>query len=262
MTRLHARPIVLRALAAVLASAAVHGCSTGAQPGSEARRAAVASPSEILERAIARAGGRAALTRARALTWEGDAIVKAGRIVQISGTWAIQPPDTGIVSTFDVAQGPGTMRSLVVAAPRGWLIDRDSIRPMPATMLAAERDEFYLYDVMRLVPLAEPGVTLIGIPPDSVGNPGLRAERAGRPPVDVHVDTSGRLAHLRTRLPNPAGGEAVLQDIWLVGSIEADGVRWPRDLRIYFNGDPFFALTLRTLRVHDRLDDPRLRPPG
>ena len=253
---------LIRALAAVLALAAVQGCSTGARPDGEVRRAATASPSRILERAIAQAGGRDALTRARALTWEGDAIVKAGRIVQISGTWAIQPPDTGIVSTFDVAVGPGTMRSLVVAAPRGWLIDGDSVRPMPGTMLAAERDEFYLYDVMRLVPLTEPEVTLSPIPPDSLGQYGFRAEREGRPSVDVHVDTSGRLSHLRTRLPNPAGGEPVLQDIWFDGTIESQGVRWPRDLRIYFNGDPFFALTLRTLQVRDRLDDPRLRGPG
>jgi hypothetical protein len=182
--------------------------------------------------------------------------------VQISGTWAIQPPDTAIVATFDVSRGPGSMRALVYAAPRGWQVRDGEFTPMPAAMLATERDEFYLYDVMRLVPLREPGVTLTAIPPDSLGHAGVRAERAGRPSVDLHFAADGRLAHLRTRVPDPAGGQPVLQDMWLSGTIESGGVRWPRDLRIMLNGEPFFALTLRTLRVHDRVEDPRLRGPG
>ena len=236
-------------------------CATGARSDGDSLGGETSTPAAILDRAIEQAGGHAALARARALTWEGDAIVNAGRIVEISGTWAIQPPDTAVVSTFDVARGPGSMRALVFAAPRGWLVTGEQFEPMPANMLATERDEFYLYAVMRLVPLREPGVTLTAIPRDSLGPAGFRAERAGRPAVDLHVDATGRLAHLRTNIPDPAGGAPVRQDIWLSGTIDAAGVRWPRDLRIYLGGQPFFALTLRTLRVHDRVDDPRLKGP-
>ncbi len=252
--------LILVAVACVVAVAS--SCTAGPGLRGIATTTSVSSPSEILDRAIVQAGGRDALTRARALTWEGDAIVNAGRIVEIAGTWAIQPPDTAVVATFEVSRGPGTVRALVVAAPRGWLVTGDRFEPMSVNMLATERDEFYLYDVMRLVPLREPGVTLTAIAPDSLGQSGFRAERSGRPAVDVHVDATGRLAHLRTRVPDPAGGTPVLQDIWLSGTIEASGVRWPRDLRIYLSGQPFFALTLRTLRVHDRVEDPRLRGPG
>ena len=216
----------------------------------------------MLARAIDRAGGAAALEAARALTWEGDAIVNAGRIVEIAGTWAIQPPDTGVIATFDVSRGPESLRALVVAAPRGWLVNGSEFTPMPATMLATERDEFYLYDVMRLVPLRDPGVTLTLIAPDSVGQSGFRAERPDRPAVDLYFDGTGRLAHLRTHVANPAGGAPVVQDVWLSGEIESAGVRWPRDLRLMLNGQPFFALTLRTLKVHHRVEDPRLRGPG
>ncbi len=217
----------------------------------------------MLQRAIDRAGGAAALEAATALTWEGDAIVNAGgRIVQIAGTWAIQPPDTAVIATFDATRGPESTRALVVAAPRGWIVNGGEFAPMPEPMLATERDEFYQYDVMRLVPLREPGVTLTLIQPDSLGQAGFRAERAGRPPIELYVDASGRLAHLRTHVADPAGGPAVRQDTWLSGEIEAAGVRWPRDLRITLNGQPFFAMTLRTLRVHRRVEDPRLRGPG
>jgi len=263
----HIRTGVGDLVVAVALVAATGACASGGQSASAGSiggsSAGVSSPTQLLDRAITHAGGSAALTRARALTWEGDAIVNAGgRVVQISGTWAIQPPDTAIVATFDVSRGPEGMRALVFASPRGWQVRGTEFTPMPAALLATERDEFYLYDVMRMVPLREPGVTLTAIPPDSLGHAGFRAERAGRPPVDVHVDATGRLAHLRTRVPDPAGGQPVLQDIWLSGTIESSGVRWPRDLRIMLNGEPFFAVTLRTLRIHDRVDDPRLRGPG
>ena len=242
---------------------AAGGCASGSASTSSSGRAEDLTPTVMLARAIERAGGAAALEAATALTWEGDAIVNAGgRIVQISGTWAIQPPDTAVVSTFDVARGPGSMRSLVVAAPRGWTVSGSEFSPMPDAMLATERDEFYLYDVMRLVPLREPGVTLTALAPDSLGQAGFRAERGGRPPVDLYVDRTGRLAHLRTHIANPAGGQPVAQDLWLEGEIQSAGVRWPRDLRIYLGGQPFFALTLRTLRVQARVEDPRLRGPG
>ena len=184
-----------------------------------------------------------------------------GRTVGIAGTWKVQPPDTAVVATYDVSRGAATTRALVVAAPRGWIVAGERVQPMPEAMLASERDEFYLYDVMRLVPLREPGVSLAVAAPDSLGQPGVRVERAGRPAVTLYVDGGGRLAHLRTEVRDPAGGAPVTQDVWLAGEIAADGVRWPRELRITQNGAPFFALTLRTLRVRPRVDDPRLAGP-
>ena len=257
-------PNVLRSALLLLAIVpGAHGCSARPGPSASSRATTKLSPSELLQRAIDHAGGAAALTAARAFTWEGDGIVHAGgRLVQIAGTWAIQPPDTAVISTFDIERGRSTLRALVVAAPRGWLVNGEQFSPMPESMLATERDEFYMYEVMRLVPLREPGVTLTPVPADSAGHAGFRAERAGRPWTELHFDRTGRLAHLRARIANPGGGEPVMQDIWFSGEIESRGVRWPRDFRIFVNGQPFFGLTLRTLRVHERVEDPRLRGPG
>ena len=150
---------------------------------------------------------------------------------------------------------------MVVAAPRGWIVAGDRFEPMPAALLANERDEFYLYDVMRLVSLREPGVTLVAIAPDSLGQPGFRVERAGRPPVSLWMDADGRLAHLRLQVQDPAGGAPVRQDVWLRGTLDAGGVRWPQELRLTMNGAPYFALSMRALRVAPRIDDPRLVGP-
>lgn len=139
----------------------------------------------------------------------------------------------------------------------------DRFTPMPPAMLANERDEFYLYDVMRLVPLREPGVTLEPIAPDSLGDAGFRARGPGRADVELYVSArDGRLAHLRTRVPDPAAaGTTMLQDLWLDGAVEADGVRWPRTIRITMNGAPYFELTVRSLSTSRRLTEVMLKGP-
>ncbi len=108
-----------------------------------------ASPDAILARAVEQAGGAAALRRARALEWDGEATVHAGvRDIRIAGLWRVQP------------------------------------------------------------------------------------------------------------------GELDWQDAWGTGVVEASGVRWPRELHLTLNGGPFFDLSVRALRVGDRLADTLLNGPG
>jgi hypothetical protein len=66
---------------------------------------------------------------------------------------------------------------------------------------------------------------------------------------------------VRTQVRDPGGAEAVWQDLWLSGTLTAEGVRWPAAIRITMAGAPYFDLALRNLRVEPRLDDPRLRGP-
>jgi hypothetical protein len=126
---------------------------------------------------------------------------------------------------------------------------------MPPTVLASERDEFYLYSIIRLVPLRAAGVRLAAIEPDSLGQRGVRVSHVGRPDVEFYVDDSGRLAHLRARVTDALSGEPTTQDFWLSRTIEADGVRWPRSLWLTQDGAPYFDLEIKTLRVLPRLED-------
>jgi len=220
------------------------------------------TPEAILIRAIERAGGSAALDRARALVWEGEATVHAGgRTVELTGRWAVQPPDSAVVATYETSRGPASVRRLILAGTRGWLERGGELTPMPPAMLANEREQFYLYSVMRLVPLRAPNVQLVAIPPDSLGQRGVRATQPDRPDVELYVDELGRLAHLRLRVTDAMTGRPALQDVWLAGSIEADGVRWPKSVRITLDGKPYFDMEIRALRTLSRLDDPLLAGP-
>jgi hypothetical protein len=153
------------------------------------------------------------------------------------------------------------MRTMVIAAPRGWAVRNDTFTPLPDAVIANERDEFYLYDVIRLVPLLDSAVTLTAISADSLGQRGFRADQAGRPPVDVFVDAAGRLAHISLNVADPNGGAPVRQDAWLSGELSSGGIRWPGVLRLTMNGAPYFELHMRDLKVSDRVGDALLAGP-
>lgn len=234
----------------------------GACSSSGGRAPGVPSPAAILDGAIEQAGGARALESARAFRWEGAAIVHAGqRDVAIRGEWAIQPPDSAVVATYDTTAGPSTTRRLIVVGGTGWLEEAGVFTPMPPAVLAAERDEFYLYQVMRLVPLRAPDVELAAAPPDTLGQRGFEVRMPGRPPVSAYVDENGRLAHLRLRITDARTGGQAWQDLWLSGVVEAGGVRWPREIRITMDGAPYFDLTIGSLRVEPQLVEPYLAGP-
>jgi hypothetical protein len=221
------------------------------------------APRNILARAIEQMGGAEALTQARAVEWEGVAVVHAGgRDARITGRWQVQPPDSAVVATYEASQGPSTERSLVLAAPRGWLVSGARFTPMPPAMVASERAEFYLYELIRLVSLRDSAVTLAAAPPDSVGQAGIRADRPGRPTAFLYVDECGRLSHVRLQVPSAESGQPEWQDAWFRGVIEAEGVRWPRALSLLVEGKPYFDLLVQSLRVMPRLDSGLLTGPG
>ena len=150
---------------------------------------------------------------------------------------------------------------MIVAAPRGWMHAAGQFTPLSGTVLANERDEFFLYDVLRLVPLRSRAVTLAPAPSDSLGQLGVRASQPGRPDVTMYVDADGRLAHVSFLVADPSGGAAVRQDAWLEGTLEDGGIRWPRTLRLTMAGQPYFDLTMRALKVLPRLQDTLLAGP-
>jgi hypothetical protein len=56
-------------------------------------------------------------------------------------------------------------------------------------------------------------------------------------------------------------GNPAVEAVWLVGAVEAGGVRWPRSVRPTLDGAPYFELEIRTLRVMAGLDEALLAGP-
>ncbi|MGH3116814.1 MAG: hypothetical protein ACRD09_08580 [Vicinamibacterales bacterium] len=219
-------------------------------------------PRTLLGRAIAAAGGLENLQRHAVLAWHGTATVTVpGRVVRIEGDWRIEPPDRAVVETFDIEKGPGSMRTLVIDGERGWSSRAGQSQPLPQALVANERDQFYLYYLLRLAPLGGNGFRLTPIDPDTEGNAGIRVQCAGRRDADLYFNRDHRLVRLATAVADPASGGDIAEELRFSGEITASGIRWPRRIQIIQNGAPFFDLALTRFRTLERLDlPPSFRP--
>jgi hypothetical protein len=132
---------------------------------------------------------------------------------------------------------------------------------MDSATMEHERAQFYLYSVLRLLPLREPGVRLAALPADSAGSPGFRAQRPGWPAVEIYLGRDGRPARLRNAVVEPGTGRTVAQDMWLEGAMVADGVRGPARYRLTWDGRPYFDVTLTGLEARPSLGE-TLTPPS
>ncbi|HLQ22531.1 MAG TPA: hypothetical protein VK132_04955, partial [Gemmatimonadales bacterium] len=76
---------------------------------------------ELVDRAIAAAGGADRLAALKAFEWRGKAeVMVPGQVLHLSGLWRVQPPDSAIVTTTLEGQPQATARSLIIAGGRGW----------------------------------------------------------------------------------------------------------------------------------------------
>ncbi len=219
-------------------------------------------PATLLDRAIKAAGGAQLLKEYRGFEWTGlGAVHIPNRDIVIRGVWQIQPPDSAVVATYDMARGAGTTRRLIIAGPHGWLQKDTVFTPLPEDLLAEEQHQYYLYSLLRLVTLKEKGVRLHQVFPDSVGNEGFRVERAGRLPVTMYFDSAGRVTSMVTRFAQPGPVEGDPQLVRLSGTTESNGVRWFRRMEIMREGKPYFDLEIDSLTVRRSISDSLLAGP-
>lgn len=219
-------------------------------------------PSALLDRAIKAAGGARVLEEYRGLEWTGlGAVHIPNRDIVIQGLWRIQPPDSAVVATYDVARGASSTRRLIIAGSHGWLHKDTVFTPLPEDLLAEEQHQYYLYSLLRLVTLKEKGVKLKPVFPDSMGNAGFRVERAGRLPVTMYFDSAGRVTAMVTRFaqPGPVPGDGQL--VRLSGTTESNGVRWFRRMEIMREGTPYFDLEIDSLVALRAINDSVLAGP-
>ncbi len=199
----------------------------------------------LLQQAIDAAGGEAALTNARVLTWSGSATVFAGENkIELGVQSRVEPFRRAQSDTWLLSKGRATLRTLQIDGDQGWMARDGKRTEMPAQSLHHERAQYAVYGLMRLVTLRQPGVVLRVLPADSHGRRGLHVQHPSAPEADMYLNADGRLAYLTDNVPAPEGEGTLAQRFDFDGSIESHGVRWPRIVRISQNGKPYFELRL------------------
>lgn len=209
------------------------------------------SARDLVDKAIAWAGGRAALERAPVLAWTGDAVIHAdGQTIEIGVDTTVRPFDYAHGISWPVAQGPSASRELLIEDGQGVVVRQGVSSPMPDAMRRHESQQYATYGLMRFLPLLEPGVilTAVGV---SDGLSWIEVSHPDAPTARMGFETNGRLARLANTVSSPRGGGDIAQEFVFAGEITGGGVRWPRKLSIYQDGAPFFELTLATFSPRD-----------
>ena len=101
---------------------------------------------------------------------------------------------------------------------------------------------------MLLAPL-EDATTVLRREPDRDGLRILHVEHPKAAPADLYFDASANLVRLEDTVPAAEGPGRVLQRFDFEGAITANGIRWPKTIRISQDGKPYFELRIATLEV-------------
>lgn len=234
---------------------ALVGASLAAQPPA-VRRDSTAL--RVIREAITQRGGLAAARNARALMWEGDAIVAAGgRNIPITGQWRMLLPDSVVVATREAMRDSTATRRLIIAGPRGWQQRAGGTAPLDSASLAHEREQFFLYFVLCLAPLLDDnrfGVRLVAAEMD--GTRRIVVEAPGRMPVTLWIAPSGEMTSMANDIVEPGTGAIKRQRLWFSGRVTSAGFQWPARIRITQDGEPYFDLSIRRFEAARTLRDP------
>ena len=85
--------------------------------------------------------------------------------------------------------------------------------------------------------------------PDRDGLRILHVEHPNAAPADLYFDANTALVRLEDTVPAAEGAGRVLQRFDFEGATAANGIRWPRMIRITQDGKPYFELRIATLVV-------------
>jgi hypothetical protein len=187
-----------------------------------------ASAQRLLAGAIFASGGDTALGALPAIEWSGSATVHTPeKGVDILGTWLVAPPDTARVTTWLATEDSSRARTLVVAGHAGWLVRNGKTEPMPPDQLVEEQHQFYLYSLLRLLPLKDPAVTLSSLPADSTGEPGILVHREGHLDVELYFGPDQRVSRMHTRFAALPGSPSDDEEVRFEGTAEIATGRGP-----------------------------------
>lgn len=208
---------------------------------------------KLFNRAVEAAGGENALSRARVLTWTGQASVYTGdRRIDLEVETVVEPFTYALSDTWLRDRGRATLRTLEIDGNQGWLIRDGERTPMTEAILRHEKQQYATYGLMRLVTLRDAGAAF-SLPPGAPENSRvLEVHHPNARDSRLIFAPSGRLIALENTVDPPAGGAPIPQRFEFSGEIASRGVRWPRSLKIYQSDRLYFTLDLKTFTPRDR----------
>lgn len=195
---------------------------------------------DVLTRAIAARGGRALLTRVKALNWTGEAkiVVAADRTITVGVKSRVEPFVRSHSEYWQPGQADST-RIMAIEPDTGWVEMGGKRTTLPPAQAEHERQQYAIY-----------GYMLLALAPAEVRNGAIVTQRAGLPQMRFLSGGETGAIWLGTYvIDSPEGGEKIEEQIIFTGEHIDQGVHWPRTIDITQNQKPFFTLTIDSFSV-------------
>jgi hypothetical protein len=190
---------------------------------------------------MAAAGGEAALRRVRAVAWSGTVRMMLGKVpVDLNVETRVEPFVRSRSDTWLASDGRSTIRTVMVERDSAFLVHEGAQTPLPREQARFERQQLGVYAYLLLAPAFVSAASATR----------LNAARDGYPPIALTLARDGRIASAEYRIrPTDSDGLSVLQHFGFVGSVSANGVRYPRIITIVQDGRPLSRLTISDFSV-------------
>ena len=141
-------------------------------------------------------------------------------------------------------QGEGALRRMIIDSAGGWMERAGKREPMPAQMLTHERQQFEFYTQLQKVMARRKGLPVFSAPKVAV---------EGLVTTTFVLDHSLNPIEATNVVSSPEfGGKPINQSFRLEGEIVSNCLSWPRKIRIFEDGKPYFDLTIEMFEVGAR----------
>lgn len=205
----------------------------------------------VLDKAIAAAGGEAALSAVKEMEWKGTATVNVGgKTTEIELETVVRPQAHWARSTtWTKADGPKKAKTIQAEQGKAWLVNKVTWTPMPEAQAIHENQQFSLYSMMTLVRLKDEGAKVRETAPGKDGTRNLRVEHPMAPPMDLRFDASGKLIQAGLTVKDPSGGADIAETVTFSGEVVSNGVKWPKRITITQNGAPYYDMEIASFEA-------------
>jgi hypothetical protein len=228
---------------------ALAGCASmsGAAPSA----ADIYAGKSVLDAAIEAAGGQAALSQVKELSWTGSATVTAdGKASEVEVATIVRPFTYTRSTSWPKGKTAVEGRTIQTQFGEAWTVDRVVWTPMPDAQAEHQIQQDALYGLMLLAPLKDAAVKVEETAAGPKGARSLRVEHPQAPPTDLTFDATGKLVRAAYSVRDPKGGAApVPQVAEFSGEIVSNGVKWPKRITITQSGAPHIDLQLATFEA-------------
>lgn len=177
--------------------------------------------------------------RVVAVGWRGSATVTTpDRTLDLAVETRVEPFRRARSRSWITAQGEASARTLVIEPGDGWLERGGKREPMPAALVAHERQQYGMY-----------GYLLWAMQARGEAAASLVLREPGFPEARFQLDNGWPVAADYRVDPPEAGKPSIAERFTFTGMVADGAFRWPKGIAIAQDGRRFFELRIEHLSV-------------